>query len=144
MIFWSVQLYKASGISDNAEIYSTSTFVEYHNQNIFADFFPKKLIFNIFHYNFEFLMIKCLYQRLSISYHLHNQIIAYTSPPGIYIGILRWNLKARIVKGHFICQSHEYGHPILIPFSIIQMHVGVRWRINRRVCWVVQSIAPLI
>ena len=30
-------------------------------------------------------------------------------------------IKGRVVKGHFICQSHEYGHSILIPFSIIRI-----------------------
>ena len=29
------------GISDNADIYSTSTFAEYYNQNLFADFSQK-------------------------------------------------------------------------------------------------------
>ena len=33
---WSVQLYKAEGLGDNAGINSTSTFVEYYHQTIFS------------------------------------------------------------------------------------------------------------
>ena len=49
--------------------------------------------------------------------------------------------KGRVVKGHFICQSHEYGHSILIPFSIWRTHSAyIRWKteigahIRRNLC----------
>ena len=55
--FWSVQLYKASGIRDNAGIYSISTLVEYFNQNLFVDISPQKIICNIHHYEFVRMIV---------------------------------------------------------------------------------------
>ena len=47
LTFWSVQLYKAGGLSDNASIHAAATFVEYYNQSTFCRFFLKKFYFNL-------------------------------------------------------------------------------------------------
>ena len=45
-----------------------------------------------------------------------------------YIAAFSGGCPDKVVRVHFICQSHEYGPSILIPFSI-------SISLNRRKCW---------
>ena len=49
-------------MSDNAVIYSTLTFVEYHNHNTFVEFFSQKnSILNTYPYDFEIIIDSDIY-----------------------------------------------------------------------------------
>ena len=54
--------------------------------------------------------------------HLSRHTFGWLTPPPkvkkIYRGILE-GIPDRVVRVHFIYQSHEYGHAILISFSIV-------------------------
>ena len=87
---------------------------------LFVDFLLKNSIFDIYNYDF---LTSWTDSRIRIYIDPEIYLMKLLPRPllpklGKYIRILKWFLD--VVRVHFICQSHEYEHSILIPFSIIR------------------------